>query len=337
MCSLCVGMMMLQSCCKGDEIINPGINPTQLSVWEQNNMTIVNANYQTGAFPAPTGSSSINGITVNSNALQGGMNIVTIITNTAYNRFYIGSKDDTSGYLVYVPESTTADGAGNYMYTIPIIYSTLYNNNSMTMLISAEDENGEITEPYEAKINFVSSESGELNINLTFSNAKDVDLHLFMPNGEQIYYGARGGTVQTIGGTTISYGLDHDSNAGCNIDNLNNENIYIPAELIQSGTYRVVVNMFNNCNPNITTSWSIVTRYKGQLISTTTGKNPATGVYPIGASNGDMTTVMEFKITDGTGTRAGSNIKADSFVPTPLSDMDIMKMEEAKFYKELNK
>lgn len=334
MCSLCVGMMMLQSCCKGDETANPGVNPTGLSVWEQNNMTIENSNYQAGSFPTPTVSSAISGLDINSQALQGGMNIVTIITDKAYKKFFVGLKDDPSGYLVYVPEAATAEANGNYIYTIPVMYSPSYNKDSMVMLISAEEEDGNITEPYEKEISFVVSKSGELNINLTFSNAKDVDLHLFMPNGEQIYFGARGGTVQTVEGTTVSYGLDHDSNAGCLIDNLNNENIYIPAELIQSGTYRVVVNMFSNCNPNIATNWSVVTRYKGQLIPTTSGRNPASGVYPIGAGSGDLTTVMEFTITDGAATRAASNIKADSFVPTPLSDMDIMKMEEAKFNME---
>ena len=331
LCSLCMGMVLLQSCCKGDEG-NPPVNPG--GTWESRNMTIENATYQEGAFPTTTDGSSISGLSINPRALPGGMNIITIVTKKKYKKFYVGLKDDSAGYLVYTPEETST--GDYYTYTIPVMYSPTYGKNEMTMLISAEDEDGNITEPYEAEISFVDSESGELNINLTFSNAKDIDLHLIMPSGEQIYYGARGGSVQTTDGKVITYGLDHDSNAGCSIDNLNNENIYIPAELIQSGTYRVIVNMYSNCDANISTSWSVVTRYKGQLISTTAGKNPATGVYAVGAERGDFTTAMEFTINDA-GTRAGANIKAGSFIPTPQNDMDIMKMEEEKFFMEINK
>ena len=39
-------------------------------------------------------------------------------------------------------------------------------------------------------------------------------------NGEHIFCGARGGTVETVDGKSVSYGLDKDSNAGCSIDNL---------------------------------------------------------------------------------------------------------------------
>ena len=333
MCSLCVGMVMLQSCSKNDNpVSNPIVNPeTQPSVLEQNYMSIEKATYQDGEFPAATVNSSISGLTVNQRALQGGMNIITITTEKTYKRFFVGVKD-VPGYWIYTPEVAMTRAVSDNTYTIPIMYSPELDTN-VTMLISGEDENGDVTEPYEAEISFVDSESGELNINLTFSNAKDIDLHLYMPNGEHIYYGERGGAVETADGKTVSYGLDKDSNAGCDIDNLNNENIYIPAELIQSGTYRVVVDLFANCDPSVATSWSIVTRYKGELISTTTGQNPASGVYPAGASYGDMTTVMEFTINDGSTTRAAtrSKIRANSFVPTPLSDMDEMKLEELMF------
>ena len=336
MCSLCVGMVLLQSC---NIIGNPGDEPDVdlKSELEKNYMSIENAIYHDGSFPSATINNTISGLTVNQRALQGGMNIVTIVTDKIYRRFFVGVKD-VSGYLIYTPETATTRAASDNTYTIPIMYSPELNTN-ITMLISGEDDNGDITEPYEAEITFVDSESGELNINLTFSNAKDVDLHLFMPNGEHIFYAARGGTVETVDGNTVSYGLDKDSNAGCSIDNLNNENIYIPAELIQSGTYRVIVDMFKNCNTSIATSWSIVTRYKGEVIPTTIGRNPASGVYPAGAGNGDMTTAMEFTINDGATTRAiaTSRIKLDSFVPTPLSDMDEMKLEEAEFCKQQGK
>lgn len=334
LCSLCVGMLMLHSCSSNDNPTSePIVTPDTPSALEKDYLSIENAVYHEGTLPAATTSTTINGLSINQRALQGGMNIITVVTDKTYKRFFVGVKG-VPGYWIYTPETgnTTTRAASSNTYTIPVMYSPELDTN-VTMLISGEDENGDITEPYEAEISFVDSESGELNINLTFSNAKDVDLHLFMPNGEHIFYGARGGSVQTTDGRTVSYGLDHDSNAGCSIDNLNNENIYIPAELIQSGTYRVVVDMYDNCNPSSATSWSIVTRYKGELISTTTGANPASGVYPAGAGNGDMSTAMTFTINEGSSTRsaAASRIKANTFVPVPLSDMDEMKLEEAEY------
>jgi len=334
LCSLCVGMLMLHSCSSNDNPTNePTVRPDTPSVLETDYLSIENAVYHEGTFPAATTSTAISGLSINQRALQGGMNIITVVTDKTYKRFFVGVKG-VPGYWIYTPESgnATTRAASSNTYTIPVMYSPELDTN-VTMLISGEDENGDVTEPYEAEISFVDSESGELNINLTFSNAKDVDLHLFMPNGEHIFYGARGGSVQTTDGSTVSYGLDHDSNAGCTIDNLNNENIYIPAELIQPGTYRVVVDMYSNCDPSSATSWSIVTRYKGELISTTAGANPASGVYPVGAGNGDMSTAMTFTINEGSTTRsaAASRIKANTFVPVPLSDMDEMKLEEAGY------
>lgn len=282
-------------------------------------------------FPTPTADYVLYEVTYNHQYLPGGSNIFTIDTDKTFKRFYIGIKG-LSGCLVCSPEPVVRNGRN--IYTITVVYGPNFNPD-MIMLISGEEENGYITLPFEASFIPVPIIEGAINVNLTFSNAKDVDLHLYMPDGEHIFYSHRGGTVQLENGKTVQYGLDKDSNAGCNIDNLNNENIVIPAELVQSGTYRVVVNMFSNCNPNTATSWNVVAWYNEEKITPRSGRNPASGVYPVGASNGDMTTVMEFTI-NAPALNAPSRVKAGSFVPTPLSDMDIMKFEEEKFYKEFN-
>ena len=296
-------------------------------------VTIEESKYQDASFPAATADYVLYDVTYNSNAIQGGSNIFTIVTDKTFKRFYIGIKG-YYGCLACAPEPITSGGLNTYFVTV--IYSPEYKYD-MTMLICGEDENGYVTKPFEAEVTFVDSkyESGDLNVNLTFSNAKDLDLHLYMPNGEHIFYGERGGTVQTEDGKTVSYGLDHDSNAGCDTDNLNNENIYIPAELIQTGLYRVVIDMYTNCAPKAT-SWSVVARYKNQYVVATNGRNPASGVYPDGAGNGDNTTVMEFVIDNGGASFAPVRIRANTFVPTPLSDMDEMKLEEEKFRLEHN-
>ena len=303
----------------------------KMSELEKNYFAVEDAVYREGNMPEATTTNRIQGLSINNRALSGGMNFITIVSPITYNRFFVAAKN-VDGYWEYRPMTTRANTNGEYVtYTIPVMYSTDYNSN-IIMLISGETEDGDITEPYEAQINYVESESGDLNINLTFSNAKDVDLHLYTPSDEHIFYSNRGGSFQTTDGNTVSYGLDHDSNAGCTLDYLNNENIYIPAELIEPGTYRVIVDMYSNCDSNIATSWSVVARYKGNVVRVDTGSNPASGVYPVGAENNDMTEVMTFTIS---GTRTeGSAIVPGSFKPVPQSDRDLMKYKDLMYRRQ---
>ena len=59
--------------------------------------------------------------------------------------------------------------------------------------------------------------SGPIQVSLSWVGQVDVDLHVTPPAGGDIYWGDRS---DSTGGT-----LDLDSNAGCSIDNVNNENI----------------------------------------------------------------------------------------------------------------
>lgn len=311
-------------------------NSPATSELEQEYFSIENAQYQDGQFPSATVPTTLQGVSVNDRALSGGMNFITIVSDVRYNRFFIGVQG-VEGYWEYVPDTPVNRSEGDdesITYIIPVNYSTGYSSD-ITMLISGEDEDGGITEPYETEITYVESQSGDLNINLTFSNAKDVDLHLVMPSGEMIYYGNPGGSAQTVDGHTVSYGLDHDSNAGCDIDNLNNENIYIPAELIQAGTYTVIVNMYANCSPSIATSWSVVARYKGVEVNNEIGSNPASGVYPAGQSEDDMTQAIRFTLDEGVSPSAVNNqIKVGSVKATPLSPKSLQKLEAARLNQQ---
>lgn len=293
-----------------------------LSELEKQYFTVDGATYKKGNMPKSTTSDMIQGIFTNPKALQGGMNFITVSSEKAYKRFFIGMKGE-EGYFEYIPQTSRA--AGYNLYTIPVSYSTSFASN-ITMLVSAEEESGDITAPYEADITYVESMSGDLNINLTFSTPKDVDLHLYTPSGEHIYYSNRGGSVQTADGY-VTYGLDKDSNAGCSIDNLNNENIYIPAEMIESGTYKVVVDMYENCNTDYATSWSVIARYKGQPVQVTSGQNPASGVYDADCGEGDHTTVMTFTL-DGNSTRSAVRY---NYVPYKMTEMDSLKLDAARY------
>ncbi len=314
---------MIQSCSDKDEF-------ETISELEKNFFSIENATYKSSDMPSATTSETLEGLDMSDQVMNGAMNYVTFITEQSVSKFFIGIKN-VPGYWEYVPSEFASQTSDNYnTYVIPVMMSQSYTGNS-TIVFSGQLENGDVTQPVENEIFYIETKPGAIEVKLAFSNSKDIDLHLYTPSGEHIYYGNRGGSYTDEFGNEISYGLDIDSNAACTLDNINKENIYFPAELVEDGTYTVVVNMYSNCRPSIATSWSIIARYQGELITPISGNNPASGTYPAGAGTGDMTRVMIFTIHNGVVSRGGNGsqfIRSNwKFTPTLLSDTDRNKID----------
>ncbi len=85
--------------------------------------------------------------------------------------------------------------------------------------------------------------TGDVQISLSWDQDSDVDLHVLPPDGDEIYYGNR-----TSGGGE----LDLDSNAGCRIDGIRNENVTWPAGTAPRGFYTVRVNYWDSCGVQAT-------------------------------------------------------------------------------------
>lgn len=282
--------------------------------------TVDQGTYVSGTIP---GGNSVNSLERNSviyyneRVLSGGMNYVTIGTTIEFTEFYIGIKG-FKGYWRW--RGSYSYREGDYYYYIVLLRFSIYFERGFTLIFGGLDYHDLPFKPYEKPVYYEPSKKGDLNINLTFNNAKDIDLHLYTPSNKHIFYGQR--RWNSASGT--EFGLDHDSNRGCSIDNLNNENIWIPSDCVEDGVYRVVVDMYRNCNPSTSTSWSAVARYKDNIIHPLSGSNPAGGIYQAGSGNGDMTTVMTFSIN--TSTRS----EGKTAVMTPLAptEEDVMKLTE---------
>lgn len=82
--------------------------------------------------------------------------------------------------------------------------------------------------------------SGDLQVSLAFQPSQDLDLHLVEPTGEEIYYG---NPTSTSGGK-----LDLDSNAACNLDHKNNENITYDTGHPPQGEYVARVDFWESCD-----------------------------------------------------------------------------------------
>ena len=120
---------------------------------------------------------------------------------------------------------------------------------------------------YEAStLDIIEVGSGDVQVSVSWTGASDVDLHVVDPDGEEIFYG---NTASASGGT-----LDLDSNAGCAIDNVNNENITWATA--PSGTYIVRLDYWSSCG--VTQSDYVVTiQRQGQQPQTFTGSFTGTG------------------------------------------------------------
>ena len=82
--------------------------------------------------------------------------------------------------------------------------------------------------------------TGDVQVTLSWDAESDVDLHVVDPNGDEVYFANR----QVPSGGE----LDLDSNAGCSIDSVRNENITWPVGSAPQGTYTVRVDYWSACS-----------------------------------------------------------------------------------------
>ncbi|MBE2249575.1 MAG: hypothetical protein IAE78_08490, partial [Myxococcus sp.] len=120
--------------------------------------------------------------------------------------------------------------------------------------------------------------TGPLQVTLRFPVAEDLDLYVVepLPDGGacEIFYQQPGNTppppfplpfpipVRACGAKGW---LDLDSNAACDIDNVNVENIiYAPSTIATSGRYVVRVNYWQNCSASAPVPYEVEVRANGQ-------------------------------------------------------------------------
>ena len=111
---------------------------------------------------------------------------------------------------------------------------------------------------------------GDVQVSLAWDAPSDIDLHLVEPDsvtgaasGFELYYGASADTA-TQGK------LDLDSNAACNIDGKNNENITFQGGTPLRGQYIVRVDNWNACSQT-RINYVVTVNVKGQPTQTFVG------------------------------------------------------------------
>ena len=72
-----------------------------------------------------------------------------------------------------------------YIYIIPLTFGPEFSED-ITLIIKGVTENEEVTPAEYKEVKFEESMEGDLTINLTFDQPKDLDLHLLTYNSKQL-------------------------------------------------------------------------------------------------------------------------------------------------------
>ena len=316
-------VMAFSACKKNDSSSNEGGETNLL----KNYFTIENAIYHAGSFPNSSSETTLDNANINGTVLAGGSSFVSIDSEQPISEIYVGVQG-INGYYSFVP-NTTKSNENTYVFVILLSQNL---DSSFVIQIAAKTSSG-ITKKFSKSLTYQKQGTGALQVSLSFDNEKDVDLYVVKPDGVVVYYGNLDDEWEYAEGRDRQIcGLDFDSNAGCDIDSVNNENIFYPDDYLQAGKYEVWVNMWENCDPSIATKWSVVTTFKGSRITPTWGSNPAIGTFPvgepsnsIGSSLSGATKVMEFVISEQKVTKSPNN-----HTSRPLSESAKAKLNASK-------
>ena len=276
---------------------------------------VVDATLVEKEFPAAKTDVNIS-VSMNGNVLAGGTSIVHVTSPVTASRILVGMPNE-GGYYEISPVNVLSM---TYDFTMIINQQIQLEEGEegFNVQIAILDAEGRVSQIWTQEVALIAAGTGQLQVSLSFDNEKDVDLHLFEPNGTHVYYGH---SWSENGGE-----LDVDSNASCYIDGINNENIFYGGEsYVEPGTYTVYVDLYENCDETIATNFVVSAFYEGQLIAAQTGHNPVSGTFPVGEPSNynnleNLTPVMTFVIPD----HGQQPVK--KFAPKPLSEIAIEKM-----------
>jgi len=289
--------------------------------------SIQNAEVVQGTIPFSANGPSIGEVSLNATVISGGSAYVSINSDNDIQKLYVSVKGSNQYYVI----SPNVTKSSVFEFVI-LLSQTL--DESFEIQISALLLDGTMTSLYKSTVTYYAVGTGDLQISLSFDNEKDVDLYVIQPDGVIIYYGNKGGQIydSITGLNTYWWGLDLDSNPACNIDSINNENVFYPDSLIQTGTYQVWVNMYSNCDPSIATNCVVTALAANQFVTTTFGTNPSTVVFPIAEPSNNISNdtvgavkVMEFTI-------AGTPTTPKKIYNTKLTQSAKAKIDRASYY-----
>jgi len=309
-------IFLLPACQKDEDNSNEPNTETETKGSASDYIASETGTFYTENFPAETAQAesrpSIENIQGNRTVVIGGSNTLSIS--------YSDSKDDIKEILIGV-----SDKEGYFIINdfkkdsssikLPVLLKQSAEG-SFSLMVALRDNENNLSTHYSIPVTTLEAGTGDLQISLSWNQFNDLDLHLELPDNNEIYYENIMGLSDSLNKAvwdkieethtevqlfemdekdyfnayvkaseeikSITHGgvLDVDSNGGCKLDSINNENISFKAgSNIMHGEYTVRVDFFNDCTGNKKTDYTVVARYKGELIAPTSGSNPFTGTF----------------------------------------------------------
>ncbi len=243
-------------------------------------------------FPDPSSSSQrpvIVSATGTASVIPGGTSTIHLETDRDIEYILVGVEGEFGYYKL------PASYARNVNYEFYLMLSQDLNDKDFVILVAVEDADGLISDTKTINVTYVEAGTGVLQVNCSWDQPNDVDLHLIEPNGEEIYYG---NSTSQNGGE-----LDVDSNAGCNIDNINNENItYDSDDVLEAGEYIVKVYLYSNCSVSGDTHYVVTAYHNGHILTPDNNTpNPYSGSFT--SNSNYIQEVMHFHINPNRATK----------------------------------
>jgi len=196
---------------------------------------------ETGAAPRPTDggpSISVNGhLTV----VNGGTATLHVTSPTPFETVYVAGSGPIS--KLFVPVSgffeiplAAAVTSADLLITFPQVLPS----SNFDLYLAAADPAGKVGMVAERSFHALIVGTGDVQVTANWNTDADVDLHVVDPTGWEIYWNNR---QSPTGGE-----LDLDSNAGCSIDGVRNENITWGVGEAPQGTYTVRLDYWSSCD-----------------------------------------------------------------------------------------
>lgn len=234
--------------------------------------TSVKAVYVTGAAPAAAGGPTVN-VTGPAVVINGGSVQADLQASGAFTTVVV-TVDGRDGYY----ELTVPSAA---VHQIIITMAAAIRGNAFIIDYGVGGGTNSLGAYDTTPVNVIQVGSGDIQVSVSWDAQSDVDLHLVLPDASEIYWA----------NPTASNGtLDLDSNAGCSIDGVRNENITWPSATPPTGTYTVRVDYWDSCGVGAT-NYVVTVAVKNKAPLVFTGQFTGTGD---GGGAGSGTTITTF-------------------------------------------
>jgi uncharacterized protein YfaP (DUF2135 family) len=206
--------------------------------------------------------------------INGGTSTLRVSRTAAFTRLIVGVQGRPGYYEVTFPTGVTAAD-------LALTIADSARAGSLQFNVAAGTSATELSTYQAVTSTLVQVGSGDIQVSASWDTRTDVDLNVTDPSGNTVSYSA---DSVASGGK-----LDLDSNPGCAIDNVNQENITWPSGRAPRGQYIVRINLWSRCSVTGNIPWTVTVKVAGQATRTFTG-NLSTVI----ASAGVGTEVVRF-------------------------------------------